>query len=190
MWAILDMNNTGSDFQRFEELTGVGTLALVCPEHEASPAVGATHACDTTSSLSHVLIQRFAHLDDRPQFASTRNQSITMPAFLTFYLNFLENAAPSEDIEFSNVQVVNETDATVNVKSAQTNQTVATLPAKIVENTMTLGGIFRLSLVSLVVLNGTTGYSMSYFIDPSLMEGERQLPNGVRQIFDSFELIE
>jgi hypothetical protein len=169
----------------------MGLLALLCPRAEAEQVIGGSYECDTaTIPTTSVMLLRFKGLDDRQEFASehTNYQSITISDFLDFYPGFLENRLALAGVPVGNFQIVNDTDTTVNVTSAQTNQTVATVPAKLVEYTLTYAGIFRVGAVSLLVLDGTTGYNILYLIPLFSMETE-QPPRQVQQIFDSFELV-
>jgi hypothetical protein len=86
------------------------------------------------------------------------------------------------------LQVVNNTDRTVNVTNAQTNQTVATVPGKLVEVAFTVKGVpNRLSAVALLVLNGTTGYAIFYPNQLFAAESDQQPSGPVQKILDSFE---
>jgi len=186
-WAVQDVNNSDIEIQRDEEQRGMVPLAVICPQAAAQPVIGGSYECDTSNS--YLSIMRFKELDDRQEFASIPDQSITISDFLAFYPKFLENRAALEGAPLGNIQVVNTTDTIVNVTSAQTNQTVATVPAKLIEYTLPYGGLFRIGSISLLVLDGTAGYSMIYLIPPFSMESE-QPPMSVQKVFDSFELLQ
>jgi plastocyanin len=191
-WAVQDVNNSDIDFQTREEQAGRAVLAILCPQAASQPVMGGSHECDTTTpSTTSVMVMRFKDLDHREEFASTRNQSITISDFLAFYPKFLESRAALEGAPVGNIQIMNTTDTTVNVTSALTNHTIETLPAKLIEYTLTYGGIFTIGAISLLVLDETaiTGYSTLYLVPPFSMERE-QPPRPVQQIFDSFELLD
>ena len=78
---------------------------------------------------------------------------------------FTKESKPSEGRRTNSLQVVNDTDTTVNVIDPQTNQTVATVPGKIVKVAFTPEGgppAVTLSSVALLALNGSTGYVIFY----------------------------
>jgi hypothetical protein len=185
-WVVGDTNNTDIGLRAEEEI-GMGLLATVCPQVRALPAIGGngTYECGTSFALGTVYIMRFKDLDDRPEFASIGNQSIPISDFLEFYHGFLRDEEP---FSVRDIRIVNNTDTTVNVTSAQTNQTLTTVPAKLMEHTFTIEGGSELNEFSMLVLNGTTGYSIANFNLPSLRES-LQTPRPVKQIFDSFELL-
>jgi hypothetical protein len=107
----------------------------------------------------------------------------------------LEWGSPPREVPH-NLQVVNDTDTTVNVINAQTNQTVATVPGKLVEIAFTFTatadaeeGRTRLFADALLVLNGTTGYAIFYPNELFAAESDKP-PRPVQQILDSFELLQ
>jgi hypothetical protein len=197
-WVVQDIDNTNVFWQRYEEQNVVGGLAYVCPQEETQLAVGGTFECKLAPpppSLAPMSISRFKDLDKRPELASIQqNQTndITISDFYAFYMRFLEWGIPPRE-EPHNLQVVNETDMTVNVINAQTNQTVATVPGKIIEIAFPLEGgegpPTTLSSVVLLTLNGTTGYAIFYG-NPLFAAESDQPPRPVQQILDSFELLQ
>jgi PKD repeat protein len=116
-----------------------------------------------------------------------------------------------EEVGYSTIEIVDSTDTTLNVTNAQTNQTIATVPAKNVEMTYntnfapneTREGYFILSATDATApnLGVTKGYSIFYEGDsaaaaettttttPSGSLAPRPLPAAVGQVFDSFELV-
>jgi hypothetical protein len=198
-WVVQDINNTNIFWQRYEEQNVVGGLAFVCPQEETQLAVGGTFECKIAPpppSLAPMSISRFKDLDKRPEFASIQqNQTdITISDFFDFYIRFLEWGIPPREVPH-NLQIVNETDTTVNVINPQTNQTVATVPGKLVEVAFPVEGgegggpPTRLSSVVLLALNGTTGYAILY-ANPLFAAEADQPPRPVQQILDSFELLQ
>ncbi len=199
-WVVQDIDNTNVFWQRYEEQHGLGALAFVCPQEETQLAVGGTFECKiapSPPSLAPMSISRFKDLDKRSEFASIQqNQTndITMSDFYAFYIRFLEWGIPPREVP-NPLQVVNETDTTVNVINAQTNQTVATVPGKIVEIASPVEGgegggpPTRLSAVVFLTLNGTTGYAI-FYANPLFAAESDQPPRPVQQILDSFELLQ
>src|SRR5215211_4684070 len=184
-WVVEDIDNTNVSTQMSEEQSGYTYLARICPLDNALIVSGGRYQCEQ-GSTANVMIMRFNDLHQRPEFASLGNRNssiITTSDFLSYYVQFWQ---------ISDVQIWNNTDTTVNVINSQTNQTVATMPAKRVEytylytpdnTTMTQGRDF-----TLLVLNGSIGYSLIYEgLASSLTSGTP--PFQVDQVFDSFRLL-
>ena len=216
-WIIQDVNNTGSAL--LEEATqGYGILAQLCPEEEelgAAPTTlpnvdGSGGDNDTSScegSENYVIrIVRYPDLDTRFKAAnnvttnSNNNSSVTNDNILSYHLQKLQ------EIDYRGIQIVNSADTTVNLTNPQTNQTIATVPAKFVEMTYstaiapneTRSGYLISTATNATApdLGITKGYTMFYegssvsAAEPTIGFGSlRQLPPAVKQIFDSFELI-
>src|SRR5215216_5720325 len=218
-WIIQDVNNTGSAL--LEEATqGYGTLAQLCPEEEEEqqgavpttlPNAGGSGRGDDTSSCEGsenyvIRIVRYPDLDTRFKAAnnvttnSNNNSSVTNDNILSYHLQKLQ------EIDYRGIQIVNSADTTVNLTNPQTNQTIATVPAKFVEMTYstaiapneTRSGYLISTATNATApnLGITKGYTMFYegssvsAAEPTIGFGSlRQLPPAVKQIFDSFELI-
>ena len=129
---------------------------------------------------------------------------MTIDNILSYHLQKLQ------EVGYSGIEIVNSTDTTLNVANAQTNETIATVPAKTVEMTYstnfapneTRTGYFILTSTNATAPNlGTTkGYSVFYegnstatttaeTTRPSVSLASTPLPAPVRQVFDSFELV-
>jgi hypothetical protein len=217
-WIIQDVNNTGSTL--LEEATqGYGILAQLCPEEEEQqgattttlPNAGGSGGGDTLScegSENYVIrIVRYPDLDNRLQAAnnvttnsSNSNSSMTNDNILSYHLQKLQ------EIDYRGIQIVNSADMTVDLTNPQTNQTIATVPAKFVEITYstaiapneTRSGYLISTATNATApdLGITKGYTMFYegssvsAAEPRIGFGSlRQLPPAVKQVFDSFELI-
>jgi hypothetical protein len=216
-WIIQDVNNTGSAL--LEEATqGYGILAQLCPEEEEQqgavpttlPNAGGSGGGNTLScegSKNYVIrIVRYPDLDNRLQAAnnvttnSSNNSSMTNDNILSYHLQKLQ------EIDYRGIQIVNSADMTVNLTDPQTNQTIATVPAKFVEMTYstaiapneTRSGYLISTATNATApnLGITKGYTMFYegssvsAAEPTIGFGSlRQLPPAVKQVFDSFELI-
>ena len=208
-WVIHDVNNTNSTL--FEESTqGYGILAQLCPQEEQeqqatiSNVSGDTASCQgSEGDIIHIV--RYPDLDAQLQAfnnITTNNNNITTDNILLYHMQKLE------EVGYSRIEVVDSTDSALNVTNAQTNQTIATVPAKNVEMTYntnfapneTRTGYFILTATDATAPNvGTTkGYSMFYegnsaansgTITPSGSLAPTPLPTPVRQVFDSFELV-
>ena len=124
----------------------------------------------------------------------------TIDNILAYHLQKLQQ------VGYNSIQIVNNADMTVNLAVAQSNQTLTTLPAKFVEITYTTAsapdetrrGYFILTATNAIAPNlGTTkGYSVFYEGNYNFAETRSSssstptpLPQTVRQVFDSFELV-
>lgn len=114
-----------------------------------------------------------------------------MSDFLAYYIQFL-----GERVNLTDTRLAENIDREINVTDPQTNQTIATAPAKYVEMTYSdSSDIWNYRDFYLVVLSndGNTGYilnctpsavSLSFLPIPAA-----DLPPEQQQIFDSFELL-
>jgi PKD repeat protein len=112
-----------------------------------------------------------------------------------------------EQVGYRGMEIMDNTDTTLNVTNAQTNQTIATVPAKLVEMTYntnfapneTRTGYFILTATNETAPSRgmTKGYSIFYEGSSTTAEtttssgslAPRPLPQPVKQVFDSFELV-
>jgi PKD repeat protein len=226
-WIIHDANNTGSMLAE-ESTQGYGILAQLCPQEEeeqqeqvgaaalvsnvsgggSSSGVGGVDTGRCQGSEGNIIyIVRYPDLDTRLQVpnnitTTTNNNSITIDNILLYHMQKLE------EVGYNETEIVDSTDASLNVTNAQTNQTIATVPAKTVEMTYstnfapneTRTGYFILTATNATHPNVgmTKGYSIFYegnstaaetTTTPSGSLVPRPLPAPVRQVFDSFELV-
>jgi PKD repeat protein len=219
-WIIHDVNNTGSTLSE-ESTQGYGILAQLCPQEEEGQEQAAAAARSNVSSSANttatscqgsegdvIHIVRYPDLDTRLQVSNnvttTSNNSTTITAdnILTYHLQKLQ------EVGYRGMQVVNSTDTTLNVTDAQTNQTIATVPAKFVEMTYntasapneTRQGYFILTATNATHpnLGMTKGYSVFYegssgsSAETTTRSGSltsRSLVAPAREVFDSFELV-
>jgi PKD repeat protein len=219
-WIIHDVNNTGSTFSE-ESTQGYGILAQLCPQEEgqgqeaaAAPSNnvsgsgggGDTVRCQgSEGDIIHIV--RYPDLDTRLQVpnnittTNNNNNVTTIDNILLYHMQKLE------EVGYNGTEIVDSTDATLNITNAQTNQTIATVPAKNVEMTYntnfapneTRTGYFILTATDATAPNRgmTKGYSVFYegnsataeTTTPSGSLVPRPLPVPVRQVFDSFELV-
>src|SRR5215208_2963516 len=187
-WVVEDLNNTGSSLQQSEQSYGAVSLVELCPKILATPQIGGTYLCpDAQEGLDSVSVWRFADLKSRPEFAGLvqRNQSITTTDLVAFYFLFLEQKA-----NFTNIRLLQNIDTTVNVIDPQTNETIATGPAKYIETTyLESNGIPNEGDIALLVLSddGNTGYILLPLA--SLLTTAGELPPEHQLVFDSFQLV-
>jgi PKD repeat protein len=227
-WVIQDLNNTGPISS--EELRrGYGILAQLCLSDEeqqrqqgqggaAPDNASNNNSCQSAQEVIHVV--RYPNLDSGIQMAnnaSTGGSSATSTTGASFNNNNSTTATTIDSIlayhlqklrqvGYNSIQIVNNTDRTVNLAVAQSNQTLTTLPAKFVEMTYTTAsapdetrrGYFILTATNAIAPNlGTTkGYSIFYegnYISSEIRSSSSStpipLPQAVKQVFDSFELV-
>src|SRR5215217_4320893 len=220
-WVIQDVNNTGSTFSE-ESTQGYGILAQLCPQEEGQGQGGAAATSNNVSGSGGggdtvrcqgsegdiIHIVRYPDLDTRLQVpnnittTNNNNNVTTIDNILLYHMQKLE------EVGYNGTEIVDSTDATLNITNAQTNQTIATVPAKNVEMTYntnfapneTRTGYFILTATDATAPNRgmTKGYSVFYegnsataetTTTPSGSLVPRPLPVPVRQVFDSFELV-
>jgi PKD repeat protein len=212
-WVINDVNNTGSTLSE-ETTQGYGILAQLCPEEEEQQAAvsnvsgsGDTANCQgIEGEVIHIV--RYLDLDARlqaPNNTAPNSNNLTIDNILSYHLQKLG------EVGYSITEIVNSIDTTLNVINAQTNQTIATIPAKNVEMTystslapnQTRTGYFVLTATNATAPNQgmTKGYSIFYegnsaataetttTAAPSSSLAATPLPAPIRQVFDSFELV-
>jgi PKD repeat protein len=206
-WVIDDVNNTGSTFSE-ESRQGYGILAQLCPQEQAAPSNvsrrGDTIRCQgSQGDIIHIV--RYPDVETRlqgPTNITSTNNNMTIDNILTYHLQKLEQ------VGYRGINIVDNTNATLNLINAQTNQTIATVPAKDVEmtyNTNFAPNETRTGYFLLTATNETApskgmikGYSIFYegssnaaetTTTPSSNLAPRPLPAAVRQVFDSFELV-
>jgi hypothetical protein len=228
-WVIHDLNNTG--FALLEETRqGYGMLVQLCPEEQQgavlSNASGGSSSSSSTNSstistvnscqgaqqeLVHII--RYPDLNTRIPAANnvttTSNNMTTIDNVLSYHLQKLQ------EVGYRGIQIVNSSDMRVNLTNPQTNQTIATVPAKLVEMIYSTGfapnergsGYFILTATDVTTPNiGTVkGYSVFYEgnsssaaaaaaaataeITPTSAGIPTAPPLVVQMIFNSFELI-
>jgi hypothetical protein len=143
-WAIRDLNNTGSALLE-ETRQGYGILAQLCPEGEQQEqqqqgaAASLTNAsrgssdntlsCDPSESdVIHIV--RYPDLDTRLLSNNvTFDDDMTTDNILSYQLQKLQ------EVGYRSIQIINSTDMALNLTNPQTNETIATVPAKLVEMT-------------------------------------------------------
>jgi hypothetical protein len=210
-WIIHDVDNTGSSSLSEEATQGYGILAQLCPEEElAARLPNASAMADIVScegSEGYVIhILRYHDLDTSLQTAtnvttsSINNSIVTNDNILSYHLQKLQ------EVGYRDIRIKNSADMTVNLTNPQTNQTIATVPAKFVEMTYSTAiapnearSGYLISTASNATAPNpgmTKGYTIFYegssvsAAEPTIGFGSlRQLPPAVKQVFDSFQLI-
>jgi hypothetical protein len=223
-WIIHDVDNTGSSSLSQEAIQGYGILAQLCPDEEAEEqqergaaapstltnAVGGGDTVSCQGSENYVMhIVRYPNLEYRLQeyrlqvgnnATTSNNGIITNDNILLYHLEKIQ------EVGYSDIEILNSTDMTVNLTNPQTNQTIATVPAKILEVTYSTaiapnearsGYLISTASDETAPNPGITkGYTIFYegnsvsAAELALGFGSlRPLPPAVGQILDSFQLI-
>ena len=221
-WVIQDANNTGSAL--LEETTkGYGMLAELCPEQPRQQQQGAQPTNDGGSTNSSVgtsgcqgseeviYIIRYPDLDTRIRAANNitaGNNNITTDDILSYHLKKLQ------EVGYRSIQTINSTEVRLNLTNPQTSETIATMPAKVVEIAYSTNsdpneirrGYFILTATTGTPPNlGTTkGYAVFYEGNSTTRSAAAEiatvtaassrlaptpLPPPIVQAFDSFELV-
>src|SRR5215218_5236879 len=230
-WIIQDANNAGSAL--LEETTrGYGILAQLCPQEEqqqqqgaalpdasggstnnSSSGISTSNSCQGSEEVIYII--RYPDLDTRIQAASNvstttinNNTNMKTDDIQSYHLQKLQ------EVGYRSMQIVNTTDTTLNLTNPQTNETITTVPARLVEIAYstnsapneTRTGYFISTATNATAPNlGTTkGYAVFYEGNSTTNTAAAEittataasgslaptpLPPVVGQVFDSFELI-
>src|SRR5215203_1981164 len=202
-WVIQELSDTGSELG-VEVSEGLRILVQLCPEEEQQrvfPNASGGSSTDSTSNSCQGAQEEVIHIVQYPDLETgvQEDNNIT-----TYHLQKLQ------EVGYSNIQIVNNTDMTVNIANPRTDETIATVPAKLVEMTYSTNVDLNETRTGYFILTATAvtdpdvgtikGYAIFYegnsttaaiaaetttasssFLPP--------LPPAVGQIFDSFELI-
>jgi hypothetical protein len=218
-WVIQDLNNTGSALLN-ESRQGYGMLAQLCPEEEqqqgavlpnasggsTNSRTSSTASCQGSEQVIYII--RYPDLDTRIRVASngstTTNNNITTDNVQSYHLQKLQ------EVGYRSIQILNSTEVRLNLTNPQTNETITTVPARLVEiaystnsapNETRTGYFISTATTSTPPNLGTTkGYAVFYEgnsttaaeITTTVASGSlapTPLPPAVGQVFDSFELI-
>ena len=217
-WIIQDVDNAGPA-QLEEVRQGYGILVQLCPEEQQGAAAATSNAsggstntisninasrCQGAQEVIHII--RYPDLDTR---LSTNNVTTTNNNLTTTTDNILAyHLQKLQEVGYRSMQIVNSTDMTSNLADPQTNETITTVPGKLVEMTYSTNfapneikrGYFILTATNSTVPNvGTTkGYGVFYEgnstttttpAEITTAAASLPLPPQVGQVFDSFELI-
>jgi hypothetical protein len=186
-WVIEDVHNTDTDALLEEMQQGSRLLARLCPQEQAFADADDAYSCEDADSS--IYIQQYPNLADEPEFASIANSNITNENFLSYHMVKLQK------LGYTNSSILQEINMNINVTSADTNNTIAIVPANFIEmrynsaDSQDTRGYFLLAATNATSKAGIiSGYSVSY-------EGEATtLPSGnlaeiIEQIFQSFEFV-
>src|SRR5918992_2003157 len=217
-WIAHDINNSTSAMSE-ETRLGYGLLAQLCTEEEQQQGAGgvSTNAGGSASNNINsndrcqgaqeevVHIIRYPDLNTRllpNNITSINNNMTTTDNIVSFQLQKLQEAG------YRSMRIIISTEMAVNLTNPQTNERIATLPAKLVEitygtnaapNEIRRGYLVSTATNSTTPNIGTTkGYALFYEGNSTTtnavaaimnMSGSLPLPTPIQQLFDSFELI-
>jgi hypothetical protein len=186
-WVIEDVSSTDTSTLLTEIMEGYRTLAQLCPQEQALPDVGSTYTCE--EAQDRIYINRYPNLAGEPEFASiANNKIITNEHFLEYQIQKLQ------ELGYSDINIVNNTEMTINVTSTDTNRTIAMVPAKLVEmmyianSTQTRGYLVLSATNTTSNLGLISGYSI-FYEGAAAMTPSGSPPAPVKQVFQSFEFV-
>jgi hypothetical protein len=185
-WVIEDIHKTDTDSLLGEMQQGSRLLARLCPQEQALADNDGAYNCKEADE--RIDIQRYPNLADEPEFDSIINSNTTNENFLKYHMLKLQKLGYTD---FSILQNVN---TTINVISADTNNTLAIVPANFIEmsynsaNSVDTKGYFLLAATNATSKAGiVSGYSLSYEADAAILPSGN--PPELEQIFQSFEFV-
>ena len=192
-WVVQDIDNLHLPNFRVTNEAGFFILAIICPQLEAVQGTAAEmYNCEQSGSSVEILHDRLSH---RPEFEVIEDPaSITPDDFLAFVIEEMQGR------NYTNVQIVNSTDLTINITSPEDpNTTIRTAPAKLVEMTyqlsLGLGDMRSYSILATIPEGPQPGLRQivsGEFITyegPVVATPSASLPPPVQQIFQSLEFI-
>lgn len=185
-WVIEDISNTDTDALLGEMQQGSRLLARLCPQEQALADNDGSYNCEEADE--RIDVQRYPNLAEEPEFASISNSNTTNENFLSYHMMKLQKLGYTD---FSILQNIN---MTINVISADTNNTIAIVPANFIEmrynsaNSVDTKGYFLLAATNATSKAGiVSGYSLSYEADAAILPSGS--PPDLEQIFQSFEFV-
>ena len=185
-WVIEDISNTDTDALLGEMQQGSRLLARLCLQEQAIADNDGSYNCEEADE--RIDVQRYPNLAEEPEFASISNSNTTNENFLSYHMMKLQKLGYTD---FSILQNIN---MTINVISADTNNTIAIVPANLIEmrynsaDSVDTKGYFLLAATNATSKAGiVSGYSLSYEADAAILPSGS--PPDLEQIFQSFEFV-
>ena len=185
-WVIEDISNTDTDALLGEMQQGSRLLARLCLQEQAIADNDGSYNCEEADE--RIDVQRYPNLAEEPEFASISNSNTTNENFLSYHMMKLQKLGYTD---FSILQNIN---MTINVISADTNNTIAIVPANFIEmrynsaNSVDTKGYFLLAATNATSKAGiVSGYSLSYEADAAILPSGS--PSELEQMFQSFEFV-
>jgi len=184
-WVVQDYDNT--QLQGAEDNFGAALLADICDQSGAIPDIGGGYRCSSTD-IDSVSILRFSDLSSRPELSVVSGE-ITVEDFLAYFLQYMERR-----IGIQNLGLEENEDREIDVVSAQTGETIDTVPGLYIEATSRgEDAIVAATDPVLLVFDSATdtGYALliTTSLDTFIEEDLAALPADQEQVFNSFELL-
>ncbi len=186
-WVIQDVYNTDTDTLLEEMMQGSRLLAQICPQEQALDDIEGAYSCE--ESNESIFIQRYPNLADEPEFASIANSKFTNEHLLDYHIVKLQK------LGYTEISIIQNTNMTINVINSDTNKTIATVPANLIEmrynsaNSTDTRGYFMLSATNATSNVGIiSGYSLYYEADAATLPSGSP-PEPIERIFQSFEFV-
>jgi plastocyanin len=186
-WVMQDVYSTDTDTLLDEIMQGSRLLARLCPEQQAVADIEGRYSCE--ESYENIQIQRYPNLADESEFASLVNGTISNEDLVDYHILKLQK------LGYTGISVVQNTKLTIDVRSSDTNNTIAIVPANLIELTynnassVDTRGYFMLAATNATSNVGIiSGYTLSYEADAATLSSGRP-PEPIQQIFQSFEFV-
>ena len=191
-WVVQDIDNLHLPNYLAADEAGFLLLAIICPQQEALPGIRGLYNCEQSNNSVEIRHDRLGH---RPEFEVIEDPlNITLADFLAFMIGEMKGR------NYSNIQIVNSIDLTINVTSPEdTNTTTRTVPAELVEMTyqqsLGLADVRSYSILATIpetpqpgLRQIVSGYSITYE-GPAAGIPSGSPPPPIKQMFHSLEFI-
>lgn len=187
-WATDEVVSTDTDALLSEIMHGVKVVAQLCPEEYALLNFDGSSSCHDSNNTLY--IQHYPDLSDGSDLTfSLNSSSMANDALLDFHISKLE------DLGHTEINIVHNTQISVNLIDRHTNKTVTTVPAILLEMRYNNDkGVDTRAYTMLVATNATSneetisGYVLSYEAEP-LRQPSGIPPEPLQEIVHSFQLI-
>lgn len=189
-WVIQDLSDADTNSLLTEMLHGYRILAQLCPQDQAFHGIGGTYNCNEARDL--VYINRYPKLSEEPEFASISKDNYNSTAANEYFLKY--QIRKLEELGNRDVRVINNTGTVINVTNMNTNNTIAEVPANLLEmaytknSTETRAYILSTATNAISNIGMISGYAIIYEGDAAKMPSSN-LPQSVNQVFRSFEFV-
>jgi hypothetical protein len=184
-WVIQD----GDDIIDSTTLdSGSEDVAVLCPEKDALPGIGGAHNCQAANLTDSIFITRWSDLQSRPEFenASSSNNGVITPTtddMVALWVRYLQNVSASQ-IKIVNATDVNGFTRIVNMTYQVVNKAGTLLPF----DDYTYG--VKAAVMLALSQDRNTGYSIVNALSDHNIYNRTEFSPAVKEVFDSFELIE
>jgi hypothetical protein len=159
----------------------IETMAILCLENEALPALGGGYNCEAAALTDLIVINRWSDLQSMPEFQQSKSSTnITTNDLVALWIKYLQNNSISQ-IKIENNTDINEFRKTVDI----TWQGLETAGTVLPFDDYTYG--MKTALMFVLSQDRNTGYMIN---NNRLMEDPREQSPVLQEVFNSFELVE